>query len=366
VKVALHIGQLSQRTPGGIGRYVRELLAALPSAGVDAVPFAAGAVPDPPARFVDLGWPHGAVRYELWHRLRLPPLPGRLVDGVDVVHAPSLAIVPRGSRPLVVTVHDLAFEKVPEAFTARGLAFHRRGLVRARAHADAVVTPSRATADALGERGFDPERVHVAHHGARTPPPSHKAAEAACRASLGLDRPYVLAVGTVEPRKGLDVTAAAVRILRGRGVDLDLAVVGPPGWGTVPELDAPWIHRLGTVDEVVLAALYRGAMALAQSSRWEGFGLPVLEAMAHGCPVVAANSSSLPEIVGPAAPLVPVGEPEALAEELGRLASDGTARHALVVSGLARAATFTWPASAAAHRRAYDAAVAFSQARRAR
>jgi glycosyltransferase involved in cell wall biosynthesis len=363
VKVALHVGQLRQPTPGGIGRYVRELLAALPSAGVDAVPFAAGAVPDAPPRFVDLGWPHGPVRYELWHRLRLPPLPIRLVDGVDVVHAPSLAVIPAGGRPLVVTVHDLAFQRVPEAFTRRGLAFHRRALDRARAHAAVVVAPSRATADDLTEHGFDPGRIHVAHHGAPTAPAAAPAEEAARRAAQGLDGPYVLAVGTVEPRKGLDVTAAAVRILRERGHDVVLVVVGRAGWGAVPELDVPWVRRLGAVDDATLSALYRGAAALAQSSRWEGFGLPVLEAMAHGCPVVASDTASLPEIVGPAAPLVPVGEPEPLAEALAALVSDEAARAALVVSGLARAASFSWTASAAAHRRAYDAARAALDAR---
>jgi glycosyltransferase involved in cell wall biosynthesis len=225
------------------------------------------------------------------------------------------------------------------------------------------VAPSRATADALAEHGFEPERVHVAHHGAPTPLPAAPVREAARRASLGLDRAYVLSVGTVEPRKGLDVTVAALRALRDRGHDLVLAVVGPPGWGQVPELDEPWVFRLGGVDEPTLAALYRGAAVLAQSSRWEGFGLPVLEAMAHGCPVVAADAASLPEIVGPAAPLVPVGEPEALAEALAAVVSDPTVRSGLVVSGLARAATFTWAASAAAHRRAYDAAVARPRAR---
>jgi glycosyltransferase involved in cell wall biosynthesis len=151
--------------------------------------------------------------------------------------------------------------------------------------------------------------------------------------------------------------------VRERGHDLELVVAGPPGWGAVPELDQPWVRRLGAVDEATLSALYRGAVALAQSSRWEGFGLPVLEAMAHGCPVVVAEAASLPEIVGPAAPLVPVGDPDALAAVLTELVTEPARRAALTVSGLARAASFTWTASAAAHRRAYEAAASRARER---
>jgi glycosyltransferase involved in cell wall biosynthesis len=351
------VGQLRQPAPGGIGRYVRELLAALPAVGVDPVPFAAGRVPDPPAHLVELGRPHGSVRYELWHRLRRPGLPRAFVQEVDLVHAPSLAVVPAGRRPLVVTVHDLAFERRPEAFTRRGIAFHRRGLALARAEAAAVVVPSAFTRQELVQAGFAPDRVHVAHHGAPAVRPAAPAAEAAQRAARGVPDDYVLAVGTVEPRKGLDVTAAAVRMLRDRGrTDLALVIAGPPGWGRVPELEAPWIRRLGAVDDGLLSALYRGAAVLAQSSRWEGFGLPVLEAMSHGCPVVAADAASLPEIVGAAAPLVPPDDPEALADALDALLGDPARRRGLVAAGLARAGTFSWSAAAARHRAVYEAA----------
>src|SRR4051812_32202705 len=143
MKAGLHVGQLLQPVPGGIGRYIVHLARNLPSAGVEVVPFGAGR-PSPRVHnligtTVDLGWPPGALRYEMWHQLRRP----RVDLGVDVVHAPSLAVPAVRDVPLVVTVHDVAFLREPEAFTRRGLAFHRRGLEIAHREAAAIITASR-------------------------------------------------------------------------------------------------------------------------------------------------------------------------------------------------------------------------------
>jgi len=126
MRAGLHVGQLLQPVPGGIGRYIVHVARNLPAADVEVVPFGAGA---PSARVqsligttVDLGWPRGPLRYELWHQLRRP----RVDLDVDVVHAPSLAVPAVRDLPLVVTVHDVAFLREPEAFTRRGLTFHRR------------------------------------------------------------------------------------------------------------------------------------------------------------------------------------------------------------------------------------------------
>ena len=144
LRVALQSGQLDQPVPGGIGRYVEGLLRHLPDAGVTVERFGAGR------------W-----RYEAWHRFRRPAV---RVPG-DLVHAPSLAVPPPGRRPLVVTVHDLAFRTHPECFPPRGRAFHERGLELARGEAAAVVVPSEATAAEVRAAGFDAARIHVAYHG---------------------------------------------------------------------------------------------------------------------------------------------------------------------------------------------------------
>jgi glycosyltransferase involved in cell wall biosynthesis len=356
MKVGMHVGQLLQPVPGGIGRYVVHVARNLPAAGVDVVPFGAG-TPTPRVqsligRTVDLGWPRGPLRYELWHRFRRP----RVDLAVDVVHAPSLAIPAVRAQPLVVTVHDVAFLREPEAFTRRGLAFHRRGLELAHREAAAVITASRFARDELIDVGFDRDRIHLAPHGVeiRAPEPAEEMQARLQR--LGLVRPYVVAVGTVEPRKGLDTLAEAMRAVRAAEPDVELAVVGPPGWLDVPGLDAPGIRRLGTVDERTLDAIYRNALVCAVPSRYEGFGLPALEAMARGCPVVASNATSLPEVVGTAGTLVPVGDAEVWAHALLEIARDDSLRVHMAALGRERAAGFTWRGSAHAHAAAFAAA----------
>jgi glycosyltransferase involved in cell wall biosynthesis len=370
LRVALQAGQLDQAVPGGIGRYVEGLLRHLPEAGVAVERFSAGR------------W-----RYEAWHRFRRPVV---RVPG-DLVHAPSLAVPPPGRRPLVVTVHDLAFRTHPECFPPRGRAFHERGLSLARDEAAAVIVPSEATAAELRDAGFEAGRVHVAHHGIDLGPlhplqqpgpdfpaaslnplqqmhPHWQPAEGSMGAAtpgaggtpvLGLElRSYVLFVGTVEPRKGIDVLLAAHSVLRREGhPDLRLVIAGPPGWGETPTLDGPGVVAPGRIDEPTLDALYRGAAALAVPSRSEGFGLPALEAMARGCPVVASDAGALPEVVGEAGLLVPPGGADELAAALDRVLTDDSLAASLGAAGYKRAATFTWSACTVAHLAAYRAAL---------
>jgi glycosyltransferase involved in cell wall biosynthesis len=257
----------------------------------------------------------------------------------------------------VVTVHDVAFLREPESFTRRGLNFHRRGLELAHREAAVIITASRFARDELIDVGFDRDRIHLAPHGVETRPPQREARMRARLESVGLDRPYIGAVGTVEPRKGLDTLAQAMVAVRAAEPDLELAVVGPAGWLAVPGLDGPGIHRLGTVDERTLDAIYRNAVACAVPSRYEGFGLPALEAMARGCPVIASNATSLPEVVGTAGTLVPVGDAEAWAHALVSIARDEDMRVEMSRRGRERAAGFTWLGSAHAHAAAYAAAV---------
>ncbi len=356
MKVALHVGQLLQPVPGGIGRYVDGLLGTLPDVGVELVTFAAG--PPPPDHpgplpgYVDLGRPHAPWRYELWHRFRRPAIP----VPSDVIHAPSLAVPPAHDTPLVVTIHDLAFLRHPEVFTRRGVDFHRRGLAVAHREASVVIAISEFTRGELILSGFEPERVLVAPMAIVVPTPAPDDERDARLAAAGIEAPYVLSVGTIEPRKGLDTLAAAVASIRRTHPDLTLVLAGPTGWLSVPGLDGPAVRRLGRVDEATLDALYRRALVCALPSRYEGFGLPALEAMARGCPVVASNTTALPEVVGDAGVLVAPGDVAAWTAALTGVVEDPSARDELAARGRRRATDFTWVATAQAHLDAYLAA----------
>jgi glycosyltransferase involved in cell wall biosynthesis len=356
MRVAVHAGQLLQPVPGGIGEYVTQLLRALPAAGVEVTPFAAGAAPGPRgwSGWTDLGWPHGSLRYELWHRLRWPKVgaPG------DVVHATSLAVPPPGDRPLVVTVHDLVFLHQPEHLTARGVAFHRRGLELARREAAAVIADTEFGRDDLVRAGFEPERVHVAYLGVDAGPSLEPSAVDATLERLGVQRPYVLFQSTIEPRKGLPDLLEAHRRLRATHPDLSLVVRGDHGWGELPDLTGAGVVHLGRLARADLDALYRGAELLAHPAHYEGFGFGVVEAMAHGCPVVTTDASCLPEVAGGAAVLVPAGDIDALTDAIDGLVGDDGARARLVAAGLQRAEAFTWQSCAAAHAEVYRKVVA--------
>ena len=352
--VALHVGQLLQPVPGGIGTYVRALLTHLPEQSVELSAFAAGTRPDGvTVPFTNLGWPHGTVRYEAWHRFRRPQLP--VSDAV--VHGPSLAVPPRrtraGDAALVVTVHDVAFLRFPEFFTPRGVAFHRRGLALTYDEASVIITPSAFTRDELIAEGFEPERVIAIPHGMVPPAPPTPEAIAATRDHFAIPGPYLLVVGTVEPRKGLDTAAAAFRAVRQAHPKLRLVIAGPHGWNTVDGLDEEGIIRTGAVTDDQLEALYADAALCLVPSRYEGFGLPALEAMARGCAVIASDSSSLPEVVAEAGVLVPPGAVDAWIDAIRALLEDPNRRAALADAGRTRAATWSWTDAARAHADAY-------------
>jgi glycosyltransferase involved in cell wall biosynthesis len=352
VKAAVHVGQLLQPVPGGIGRYVANLVDALPGAGVEVHPFAAGPAPDGMASYTDLGSPSGSVRYEAWHRFRRPVIK---VPG-DLVHATSLAVAPAGRRPLVVTVHDLVFLRQPEHLTPRGVSFHRRGLAIARREAASVVVPTEFGKADLVAEGFDPDRVHVAAHGVDVPAEPDPAVVGAVLEWLGVRPPFLLFVGTIEPRKGVGDVLEAHAALRAGRPDLGLVLAGPPGWGEAPDLDRPGVIATGNIGDRELDALYRTATALVLPERYSGFGLPLVEAMARGCPVVASDAACLPEVVADGGLTTPVGDVDALAAALAPILDDPERRAELVARARRRATDFTWARSAAAHAVAYEAA----------
>ncbi len=294
--------------------------------------------------------------YEAWHRARRPRV--ELLTGRDtaLVHATG-GVIPRTRLPLVVTVHDLAWIHYPEYFTARGLRFFERAHELTVAEAAMVLCPSDATRRDCLAHGIRADRLRVVPWGVEAP-----AADddhfATVLARLGLDRrPFVLAVGTVEPRKNLGTLVDAMARLGGDTPAIDLVVVGPDGWhGELAALEARAAGRvrlLGFVDDPTLWALYRGAALFCYPSLFEGFGMPVLEAMAAGCAVVTSAGTACEEVVGAAGMTVAPDDIEGLSRVIGDLLIDPDRRAELGAAARERALTYTWSATAAATVSAY-------------
>ena len=258
----------------------------------------------------------------------------RALGGVDVAWAPAPAPLALSSRvPLVLTVHDLSFVERPRDFTRYERLWHRLARVGPLARRAArVLADTRATADAAIARwGLDPDRVTVVFPGVDRP-----------RAVQPRDGRYLLFVGALEPRKAPDVLAGAYRRARERGLDAELVVVGT---GRLADaLDLPGVRRLDAVPD--LQPLYAGALALVMPSRYEGFGLPPLEAAAHGTPAVVSDLPCFAETLGDAALRVPVGDTDALADALVRIAGDEGLRERLAAAAAAAVADLTWERAA--------------------
>jgi len=282
-------------------------------------------------------------------------------DQLDLFHAPCLTAPLALACPLVVTIHDMIWRR-PERFRQGAARRGGRSLMEqyyrllpamAARRAAAVITVSHAAkADIVAELGLRPGRVVVTHEAAKPAfrPPASPEVAAAARVRFGLAPGYLLAMGSADPRKNLETLLRAYAAL-------------PAGLRAAHPLAIVWTHRhlaegigaaahslgiagqlvaLDRVSDVELAALYAGATAFVFPSRYEGFGLPPLEAMACGTPVIAADNSSLPEIVGDAALLAPADDVAALAEALRRMLTAPELRRELAASGLRRAATFSW------------------------
>ena len=352
--VGLVAEQLFQRPSGGIGTYVRGLLGALPQAGVAVRPVVARhsseELADAGVRDPVMSSLRRNALYESWGRFGRPRIAGQL----DLVHAPSLAFPFADGRPLVVTVHDILFRTYPHTYTSRGVAFHERALRRL-GNVAAVLCPSEAAAAAVRALPRCPAIVRVTPLGCDLRPAPADEVERTLRA-LGISRPYVLWMGTREPRKNLGGAihgfAAAARL--GIDPDTSLVLAGPTGWGDDPA--QALIDRLGLAGRVSLpgfvaesskAALLTGASAFLFPSLGEGFGLPALEAMACGVPVVASDRPSLPEVVGDAGLLVDPDDHDALGAQLARVLTEPGLGEELGRRGSSRAASFTWERTAA-------------------
>ncbi|HET7567801.1 MAG TPA: glycosyltransferase family 1 protein [Gaiellaceae bacterium] len=294
-------------TSAGTARYLRNLLARLE--------------PEHEVRRIAFG---GAGRASVLARelVWYPHLLGH-VRGVDVLHCPTYYAPTAPRVPLVVTVHDLAVWRRPEAFGAWTRRFVPLAVPRMLRRASRVIAVSEFTRRELVELvGLPEERIAVVPNAVE--PEFGPEGDAAAGE-------YVLAVGTLEPRKNLPRLAEAAR-----AAGHELRVVGERGWGDVPLAGVTW---LGRVDDAELARLYRGALCLAYPSLYEGFGIPVLEAMACGTPVVTSRGGGTEEVADGAAVLVDPLDAESIAAGIGEAISR---RAELREAGLARAAQFSW------------------------
>ena len=259
----------------------------------------------------------------------------------DVLHCPTYRGPLRPARPLIVTVHDLAVLRHPEAFNRWTRMYSPRVVPRVLRAARCVIAVSEFTRRELVELLSVPDRkIHVVPN--------------AIEEEFRQDGPaaagdYVLAVGTLEPRKNLARLVEAAR-----RCDVELRVVGARGWGGV-EIGGNGVHWLGEVSDAELARLYRGALCVAYPSLYEGFGIPVLEAMACGVPVVTTRGTAMEEVAEGAAVLVDALDPEEIAQGIERATAE---RERLVARGLERARSFRWDSIAAATVNVYRQALA--------
>jgi len=355
VRIAFDVSPLSHQLLG-IGNYMQGSLGGLVEAAEsrhEIVAFAPTSIRGPERiraalaeidvelRTWRLPWSH-AVR-TAWSRLGRPPAE-RLLGSFDVFHFSDWMYPPQRGGVRATTIHDLVPLHHPEWTTGRTRSMHSAKYRNAATTCDLIFVNSAYTGrDVTATLGVPAERIRVAHPAPKPIfRPDGKAAD--------LQAPYVLTVATLEPRKNLEVLVEAHRRLDSH---MRLAVVGAAGWGKQPLLEGPGIIRLGYVSDDELARLYRGAAVVAYPSRFEGFGIPVIEAMACGAPVVVSAHESLDEASGEAALRADAESPEAFAAAIERAALD---RERLIALGLEHAKSFSWRSVGETFLRAYEEA----------
>lgn len=363
---------LRERT--GVGEYVHELVRACAREAAgrgDRVAIFTSSWRDRPAPglgaelgadVIDRRVPVRVLNY-LWHRLGWPPVE-LFAGSVDVVHAAHPLLIPARGAAQVVTIHDLFFLTRPGGSRAEIRRDYPRLAAPHARKADAVITSTQYGATLVSERlGVDPARIHICSPGAPT------------WRSLGREpnvprEGYVLFVGTLEPRKNIGVLLDAFELVVQRIAHARLVLAGrptPDAGGWLDRLRRPPLvgrveHR-GYVPIELRESLYAGARVLVLPSLDEGFGLPALEAMSAGVPVVASNRGALPEVLGGAGTLVDATDVGGFARALERLLTDDSCANAAAGAGLRRARDFSWSQSAAHLRRAYVEAVAHRRLR---
>lgn len=349
----------------GVPQTVHELLAALPP-DVEVIPYVPSGralLARARARGTPIGLPEGTRLLPVPARLLMQawsyvdwPAADRWLGDADVVHGTNFVVPPMRGRPTTVTVHDCWCARQPRQCLPERAAFTTL-VQRAVDRGTWLHVSTEYMAEEVAELYGAGERVAVVPFGVPPVAPLPGDAAGSLPPLVG-DGPFVLALGSIDPRKAFDALVRAFGLAAGSGHldDVGLVIAGPDGPGR-PALDdalaalpAPLAARvvvLGWVDDAARRALLARATLLAYPSLYEGFGFPVLEAMAAGVPVVAAAAGGVPEVAGDAAELVAVGDDEALAAALTRVVMNTTLRARLVTAGQARAATFTWERTAA-------------------
>ena len=326
-QVAINARAAVREQIGGVERLAREMAVRLPALRPD--------------RYLVIKPPTGLAHRagHAWEQLALPALAARCAL---LYSAANLA--PAVSRRNVVVMHDAAALRYPDAYSPGYVAYQRRLLPMLARRARLIITVSVVSRGELVEvLGAAPERVAVIAEGVDermlAAAPSKAVSE-----RFSLDGPYVLALGTSSARKNLSILDIGARALRDRGIEL---VVGGSERGYLRGDTAAGLRRLGYIPDADLPSLYAGARALVMPSLYEGFGLPCLEAMACGVPVVASTCGALPETAGDAALLVDPDDAEGFADALLTVACEETVRAKLIASGRRRAALFKWERTAA-------------------
>ena len=356
MKVCMQI-QAAVDQRAGVGRYVHTLVPELAACRGDdelsgfyfdfrrkGSPFPPGLIREEACRAVP-----GALVQQAWKRLGLPAYT-RFAPEADVHHFPNFIIPPLPPGPkAVVNIHDLCFLKCPETMEPKNRAYLRKRMPKTLRRADRILTISETMATELRDAFDLPEDKVVAT--LLGPPPALRApddVEARTRVrALGIDKPFLLHVGTLEPRKNHRFLFQVFERLQ--YFDGTLVLCGMRGWQTEPILEAmrtspaaDRILHLDYVDDTDLASLYGQAEALLFPSLYEGFGLPPVEAMRQGCPVIASDGGSLPEVVGNGGVVVPTDDPDRWTEAIERLFSSPDHRAKLINAGHTRAAGFSW------------------------
>ncbi|MDE3107040.1 MAG: glycosyltransferase family 4 protein [Acidobacteriota bacterium] len=369
VKVALDVSAVPPRIAGA-GRYVAEVAARLTPLGVETTLVTRRDDLDrwrtraPQTTLAPLV-PTNRVGRLLYEATRLGSSP--VARQADIWHAPHYTMPRRASTPVVVTIHDLTFFTNPEWHERAKVIFFQRAIRYAAAHATELICVSAYTARQLHDVLAPSVPVSVAPLGvdhARFHPRDERDEGDLTRAGLATTTPFLLYVGTLEPRKGVDVLLRAFAELAREDAELELWIAGQAGWAVGPISEqlrthpyANRVRRLGFVDEVVLPALFRRARVVVYPSRGEGFGLPVLEAMACGASVVTSRDTVMAEVAGDSAVLCRAGDANDLASALsGVLHEDRDVTTARQRAAAARAQGFTWEATMQTHLEVYERA----------
>lgn len=350
---------------GGIGRYVRELVTALSKLDLDTSYrlFVSGYT-DSDLLLFPSNFSYKSTQLtpkwlaRIWHRANIPLPVEVFVGSVNLFHATDFVLPPTllGVKTLL-TVHDLSFVRVPDSASPTLKTYLDYVVPRSISRSMHVVADSQATKDDIVDLyGVDPNKVTVLLSGVdsrffnRIDSPFLMTTRS--KYNLG-SVPYIFSVGTVQPRKNYERLIRSLAKLRQSNIDMHLVIAGGKGW-----LDSPiyqtitetrmdkYVHFIGFADDADLPALYQNATCVAFPSLYEGFGLPILEAMASGIPVLTSNISSLPEVAGDAAIMVDPYNLDEITDGLLRLITDTNLRNELTQKGLLRAKQFTWEKSA--------------------